>query len=80
MIGDSRWGTWLAHAILILGIVIVAFPLYYVFIASTHPMATIISPPMPLTTRSSAGSSASFEESTAAAASISLRARGLRRC
>ncbi len=49
MIGDSRWGTWLAHAILILGIVIVAFPLYYVFIASTHPMATIISPPMPLT-------------------------------
>ncbi len=49
MIGDSRWGTWLAHAILILGIVIVAFPLYYVFIASTHPMGVIIAPPMPLT-------------------------------
>ncbi|MDD2867582.1 sn-glycerol-3-phosphate ABC transporter permease UgpE [Neomegalonema sp.] len=49
MIGDSRWGIRLAHAILILGIVVVAFPLYYVFIASTHAGPDIVRPPMPLT-------------------------------
>jgi sn-glycerol 3-phosphate transport system permease protein len=37
-----------AHALLILGIVIVAFPIYYVFVASTHTLQEILSPPLPL--------------------------------
>lgn len=38
-----------AHAVLILGILIVAFPIYYTFIASTQTLRTILSPPLPLT-------------------------------
>jgi sn-glycerol 3-phosphate transport system permease protein len=37
-----------AHALLILGIVIVVFPIYYVFVASTHTLQEILSPPLPL--------------------------------
>ena len=39
----------MAHLMLILGIVIVAFPIYYTFIASTQTLRTILSPPLPLT-------------------------------
>jgi sn-glycerol 3-phosphate transport system permease protein len=38
-----------AHVVLILGILIVAFPIYYTFIASTQTLRTILSPPLPLT-------------------------------
>ncbi len=38
-----------AHLILILGILVVAFPVYYTFIASTHSLQTILRPPLPLT-------------------------------
>src|SRR5688572_21178746 len=48
MIGQSRWSTFLAHAVLIVGIVIVAFPIYYTFVASTHTLQTILRPPLPL--------------------------------
>ncbi|TDR37246.1 carbohydrate ABC transporter membrane protein 2 (CUT1 family) [Aquamicrobium defluvii] len=48
MIGQSSAGIWLAHAILILGVVIVAFPIYYTFVASTHSLQTILRPPLPL--------------------------------
>ncbi|MDN5928802.1 MAG: sn-glycerol-3-phosphate ABC transporter permease UgpE [Hyphomicrobiales bacterium] len=37
-----------AHALLIIGIVIVAFPIYYVFVASTHSLREILNPPLPL--------------------------------
>ena len=37
-----------AHLVLILGIVIVAFPIYYTFVASTHSLQTILRPPLPL--------------------------------
>ncbi|MGN6470751.1 MAG: glycerol-3-phosphate transporter, partial [Rhizobiaceae bacterium] len=37
-----------AHLLLILGVVIVAFPIYYVFVASTHSLTEILSPPLPL--------------------------------
>ena len=40
--------TFLRHAILILGIVIVAFPLYVTFIASTLTYEQIVNVPMPL--------------------------------
>lgn len=48
MIGSSRLRTYIAHAVLILGIVIVAFPIYYTFVASTHTLQTILRPPLPL--------------------------------
>lgn len=38
MIGQSARGIYLAHAILILGLVIVAFPIYYTFVASTQTL------------------------------------------
>ena len=38
----------LAHVVMILGVVIVAFPLYLAFIASTHTAQDIVQAPMPL--------------------------------
>lgn len=49
MLGISRSSRYVAHAILILGVVVVAFPIYYTFIASTHSLQTILRPPLPLT-------------------------------
>ncbi|NGO53495.1 sn-glycerol-3-phosphate ABC transporter permease UgpE [Allomesorhizobium camelthorni] len=40
--------TFIGHAVLILGILIVAFPIYYTFVASTHSLQTILRPPLPL--------------------------------
>jgi len=40
--------TLFSHAILILGVAVVAFPLYVTFIASTHTLEEILSVPMPL--------------------------------
>ncbi len=38
----------LAHAILILGVIVVAFPVYITFVASTHTAAEVVQAPMPL--------------------------------
>jgi sn-glycerol 3-phosphate transport system permease protein len=38
----------IAHFWLILGLIVVAFPIYYVFVASTHSLTTILRPPLPL--------------------------------
>ena len=38
----------LAHAIMIIGVLIVAFPLYLAFVASTHTAQEIVQAPMPL--------------------------------
>ena len=40
--------TVLSHLVLILGVVIVAFPLYVTFVASTHTARDIVQVPMPL--------------------------------
>lgn len=48
MTGQSRFSTVVAHAVLILGILIVAFPIYYTFVASTQTLQTILKPPLPL--------------------------------
>lgn len=48
MIGQSPIRTFIAHAILILGVLVVAFPIYYVLVASTHSLQTILRPPLPL--------------------------------
>jgi len=38
----------IAHVVLVLGILVVAFPIYYTFVASTHTLQTILRPPLPL--------------------------------
>jgi sn-glycerol 3-phosphate transport system permease protein len=38
----------LSHAVLILGVLAVAFPLYVTFVASTHSLETVMQVPMPL--------------------------------
>lgn len=48
MLGISRRSRYVAHAILIVGVFIVAFPIYYTFVASTHSLQTILRPPLPL--------------------------------
>ncbi len=49
MVENRPFSTFIAHAILWLGIAIVAFPVYLTFIASTHDAATISNGQMPLT-------------------------------
>jgi sn-glycerol 3-phosphate transport system permease protein len=48
MVGATRSGQLLAHLVLVLGAVVVAFPIYYVFVASTHTIQAILRPPLPL--------------------------------
>jgi sn-glycerol 3-phosphate transport system permease protein len=48
MIERRPLGILLAHFILIMGIIIVAFPIYYTFIASTKTTPEIMAPPMSL--------------------------------
>jgi sn-glycerol 3-phosphate transport system permease protein len=48
MVERRPWLTALSHAVLIIGVLIVAFPLYLTFVASTHTVQDIIKAPMPL--------------------------------
>ena len=48
MVQNNRGSRLIAHAVLILGILIVAFPIYYTFVASTQSLQTILRPPLPL--------------------------------
>ena len=48
MIGQSRIGAYVAHALLILGIVIVVFPIYSTFVGSTLTLQQILRPPLPM--------------------------------
>ncbi len=48
MVERSRWLKFLAHAVMTLGLLIVAFPLYLAFVASTHTAQEIVQAPMPL--------------------------------
>ena len=38
----------LAHVVMILGMLVVAFPLYIAFVASTHTAQEIVQAPMPM--------------------------------
>jgi sn-glycerol 3-phosphate transport system permease protein len=49
MVERRRLGDLLPHAILLLGIAIVAFPVYICFIGSTHPQSIIANGQMPIT-------------------------------
>ena len=48
MVDRSPWLTVLSHAVMILGVMVVAFPLYLALVASTHTAADIVQAPMPL--------------------------------
>ena len=48
MVENRPWVTFLSHAVLIAGIVVVAFPLYVTFVASTLTLDQIVQVPMPL--------------------------------
>jgi sn-glycerol 3-phosphate transport system permease protein len=48
MVENRPWNTILAHTILILGVLLVAFPLYVTFVASTLSLEQIVAVPMPL--------------------------------
>ena len=51
MVENRPWLTFAAHAVLVLGLLIVAFPVYMTFVASTHDQATMLSGPTPLAAR-----------------------------
>jgi len=42
MIERNRWLDFISHAVLIIGVVVVAFPVYVTFIASTHTMDEVV--------------------------------------
>jgi len=48
MIDRNPWLNFISHAVLILGVAIVAFPLYLALVASTHTADAIVQSPMPL--------------------------------
>ena len=48
MVENRPWLTFAAHAVLVLGLLVVAFPVYMTFVASTHDQATMLSGPVPL--------------------------------
>src|SRR6478609_1481517 len=48
MVENRPWLTFFSHAILVLGVIAVAFPLYVTFVASTLTLEQILAVPMPL--------------------------------
>jgi sn-glycerol 3-phosphate transport system permease protein len=48
MVENRPWLTFFSHAVLILGVVVVAFPLWVTFVASTLTYEQIVNVPMPL--------------------------------
>jgi len=48
VVENRPWLNFVAHAVLIAGVVAVAFPLYVTFVASTLRLEDIMSVPMPL--------------------------------
>ena len=48
MVERRPWLTALSHLVLILGVAVVAFPLYMTFVASTHTVSDIVQAPMPM--------------------------------
>ncbi len=48
MIERNRFLDVLSHLVLIIGVVVVAFPVYVTFVASTHTMQEVVQAPMPL--------------------------------
>ena len=48
MVENRPWLTYLTHALLLLGVLIVAFPIYVAFVASTQTLQALLQPPITL--------------------------------
>ena len=48
MVEKRGMGLWLTHAFMITGVLIIFFPIWLAFVASTVTQPEIVSPPMPL--------------------------------
>ncbi|HYM32469.1 MAG TPA: hypothetical protein VEU47_14285, partial [Candidatus Cybelea sp.] len=48
MVENRPWVTDFAHAVLLLGVFIIAFPIYIAVIASTHSLTTMLQSGVPL--------------------------------
>jgi sn-glycerol 3-phosphate transport system permease protein len=48
MVENRPFLTWLSHAVVLLGVVIIAFPIWMTFVASTHDQATMLRAPVPI--------------------------------
>ena len=48
MVERRPWLDFLSHAILIIGVLVIAFPVYITFVASTHTTQEVVQSPMPL--------------------------------
>ena len=48
MVGNRPWLTFLSHVMLALGLIVVLFPIWVAFVASTHPRSVFFSGVMPL--------------------------------
>lgn len=48
MVQNRRWLTILTHSVLVLGVLVIAFPIYLAFVASTHNLNDLVQAPMPL--------------------------------
>ncbi|HJQ57640.1 MAG TPA: sn-glycerol-3-phosphate ABC transporter permease UgpE [Vineibacter sp.] len=48
MVENRPWLTVFGHLVLILGVAVIAFPVWIAFVASTHDSATMLRPPVPL--------------------------------
>src|SRR6185503_19661 len=47
MVENRPFVTWLSHIVLIIGLVVIAFPVWMTFVASTHDQATMLRSPVP---------------------------------
>lgn len=48
MVDNRHWLTWLTHGVLVVGVLVVAFPIYVTFVASTHTLQDLVQSPMPI--------------------------------
>jgi len=48
MVENRPWLTILSHVIVLLGVAIIAFPVWMTFVASTHDQVTMLRPPVPV--------------------------------
>jgi sn-glycerol 3-phosphate transport system permease protein len=48
MVENRPWLTVVSHLVVILGVLVIAFPIWMTFVASTHDQATMLRPPVPI--------------------------------
>src|SRR5512133_2226911 len=75
MVENRPLSTLLAHAVLLLGVLVVAFPIYLAFIASTETLQAVLRAPMPLVpgSRSLANYKAALVEGTSQLSGVPVR-------